>query len=283
MKNLIIKLCMTGLLTISNSTAQNYLLQDIPAATTDIQLRFLHPAADNIRETTSFSGIYDLRLSFPVSDKVILVASLPYLSMEYENTFVTYMGYYAETPETRNGFANPLIGVRLRGERNNGQQTIGTVSISLPTISEDASRSAGIGIQADYHNFHRYLRKTTVLAGNVMSTWYRENGAHFEFEIGPRLMFMNGDEDTETEFLIHYGIGGSVPVSVLELRMELAGLLLLSAQTNEFSDKFNHTLAFGARYARGSFTPGVFYQVYLSDMMSDNVSGVLGVDFVYRF
>ena len=283
MKHFILFSVFSTLLLISNATAQHYLLQDIPAATTDIQLRFMHPSADNYRETTTLSGVYDLKLSIPVSDKVNLIASLPYLRMEYENSLVTYVEYYAYTREKQAGFANIMVGIRLRSERTGGQQTIGTVSISLPTMSEDASSSAGIGIQADYHNFHRYLRKTTVVSGNIMSTWSRENGAHFEFEIGPRLVFINIDEESETEFLLHYGIGGSIPVGVVDLRMEMAGLFFLSADQDEFSDKFNHILAFGARYARGSFTPGVFYQVYLSDIMSDRVNGVLGVDFVYRF
>lgn len=283
MKNIILKLVVCLFMAISSGYTQHYLLQDIPAQTTDVQLRFMHPSADGYRESTSLSGVYDLRLSLPVSESFTLIASLPYLTMEYENSFVTYLDYFAYTPEVRDGFANLMVGVRMQGTRSAGQQTIGTISVSLPTISEETELAANIGIQADYHNFHRYLRKTTVVSANVMSTYYRENGAHYEFELGPRLIFMSGNEDSDTEFLIHYGIGGSIPVGVVELRMEMAGLFFLSSQTDEFSDKFNHTLAFGARYARGSFTPGVFYQVYLSDMMSDYVSGVLGVDLVYRF
>ena len=283
MKKFFLILVFSWLFLTAPSRAQHYLLQDIPTQTTDVQLRFMHPSADNYRETTSFSGVYELRTSIPVSSSTNIVASLPYLSREYENTIVTYYYTGPYTDEVQSGVANLFLGARFYTQPDDGHQTIGTIGVYLPTISENSANASGVGYQADYHNIHKYLRKTTTIYGNIMSHWTIANGAHYELEIGPRIMFMDSGDESDTEFMLHYGLGGSVPVSVLALRMELAGLFFLSSEADEFSDKFNHTLAFGARYDRGPFTPGFFYQIYLSDMMSDTVNGVLGIDFIYRF
>ena len=283
MKNYMMFLVFSMLLFFGNSQAQNYLLQNVPAENIDLQLRFMHPATDTYSETTSLSGVYELILSIPVSDKVNLIASLPYLHMEYEINVLPYYNYSSPAPEVRKGTGNLFFGARMRSEMIEGRQTIGTIGVYLPTCSRDEYSAASIGIRADYHNFHKYLRETTTIFANIMSYWLNDNGAHYELEIGPRILFMNSGDNSETEFLIHYCLGGSVPISVLELRLELAGVFFLSSEAETFSDKFNHTLAFGARYARGPFTPGFFYQVYLSEPISNSVSGVLGIDFVYQF
>jgi hypothetical protein len=47
---------------------------------------------------------------------------------------------------------------------------------------------------------------------------------------------------------------------------------------NDFGDRFEYSINFGASYVSESVSPGIFYKLYLKEDLSDWVDGVLGIN-----
>ena len=61
------------------------------------------------------------------------------------------------------------------------------------------------------------------------------------------------------------------------LGVELEGIVFLSEDIDDFEDRFNHSVAFGAQWTGRNIKPGIYYQIYLKEDFRDYVDGVLGI------
>ena len=59
---------------------------------------------------------------------------------------------------------------------------------------------------------------------------------------------------------------------------ELIGIVIITEEADDFSDRFEHSINFGASYISKNVTPGIFYKLYLSEDLSDRIDGVLGIN-----
>lgn len=263
-KKLVISGIFVFLLTFMVS-AQSFLLENPPTDKTRFEFRYLRPFFEGSSDLSFLSGVYDLSVSIPVSSKLNVVGSLPFVTMDMKGG------------ESESSIGNIYIGLqnRLKSTAEKGM----TVSLGafLPTASEDKYSAPVIGVYTHYYALQKYL--PNLLAFNVNVAYHRRhsNGLMYGLELGPYLMIPTKGEDSEMELYLHYGLSFGFRINDFVLKAEFAGIGIVTEKFDDFGDRFVHAITFGALWNRGSIRPGIFYKLYLKKRMSDLIDGVLGI------
>jgi len=246
-------------------SAQSFLLQDVPADETKLGFRYLRPDFKEGDGLTFLSGVYDFSVSIPVGSKVNIVGSLPFGVIGVEGV------------DTESGIGNIYVGLQHRLNSTAEKGLSASLGIFLPTMPEDKFSVFLIGVYSNYFEFQKFFPNTLTVYGNLAYHRIKSNGWMFNLEIGPNIMIATGDNDADTEVLIHYGLSGGYRVHDVAFKAELAGMAILTEDVDEFGDRFAHMLAFGVQWTRGPVRPGIFYKIYLKEELRDVVSGVIGI------
>ena len=252
---------------LSNSiSAQTFLFQGQPKDKAQFGLRYMRPNFEGDDEMTTLSGIYDFFINIPVSSTLNIVSSLPYST-------------YADDDISESDIGNLYIGLQSRSNFNRNKGLIWSFGAYLPTASEDEYLVYFTSAFTNYHQFQKYIPNFLILDINFARFASQSSGTFWGIEIGPNLWIptKDGDEENETELSIHYGISGGFQLSNLAIFAELVGIVIISEDYDEFSDRFYHTLGFGAQWTTGMVKPGIFYNIYLKEDLRDYVDGVLGI------
>ena len=154
---------------------------------------------------------------------------------------------------------------------NNG--SVGSFGLFLPTADEDIGF---FGILTNYYDIHKYASDLLTIYGNYAYHNLLSQGVRFGLEIGPNLMIPTKGKG-DTELFIHYGLTAGFQGNKFAIFTELVGLVIITEDSDEFSDRFVHSIDLGATYISNSISPGVFYKLYLKENLSDIVKGVLGI------
>ncbi len=153
-----------------------------------------------------------------------------------------------------------------------------TFGLFLPTADE---KSGGYGILADYYNLQKYTVKSTGFYFNFAFLKMYEDGFNLGLELGPNLVIPTGNSHAKTELYAHYGINGGIKVEKLFFNVELTGIAILSEDVNNFDDRFVNLLSLGFQWQDETFTPKLYYQIYLRDQLKQVVDGVLGIGLTF--
>jgi len=254
-------------LLFNSISAQTFLFQSQPKEKAQFGLRYMRPNFEGDDDMTTLSGIYDFYFNIPVKSTLNLVASLPYST------------YSNDDDVSDNDIGNLYIGLQSRSKFSGDKGTILSIGAFLPIASEDEYLVYLTSAFTNYHQLQKYLPNTLILDMNFARFDSHSGGAFWGIEIGPNLWIptKDDDEDNETELTVHYGISGGFQLSNLAIFAELVGLVILTEDYDEFSDRFYHTLGFGAQWTTGMVKPGIFYNIYLKEDLSDYIDGVLGI------
>jgi hypothetical protein len=266
MKNFSLKLVLASILiiTISNFVpAQTFLFQDIPKEKTQLGLRFMRPMFDGDPDLSSLSGIYDFTLNIPINENWSIAGSLPYITATFGER------------NADNGIGNIYIGMQNIRNIDDQQSTIVSFGFYLPTADEDIGL---FGIRTHFYEFHKYAPDVLTIYGNFAYFNIFPQGARLGLEIGPNLWIPTQGDAGDTELLLHYGLTAGFQGNNFALLTELVGVVIITDDTDEFSDRFSHSINFGANYVSKSVTPGIFYKLYLKEDLSDFVDGVFGIN-----
>ena len=270
MKNLFIKtssaLIIVGVL-YQFSSAQQFLFQTQPKDKSQFGIRFLKPNFEDDLDFTTFSGTYDLYANIPLGKNFNLMFSLPYST-------------YADDEESESEVGDIYLGLQSRKISGRNTNSTYSLGIFLPTASEDDFTANFISMLANYYQVERYLPNTLTIYGNYAHQIKQASGALFSFEIGPTLLFptdQDEGEDRETELMMHYGLSAGFQFGKLAILGELVGLAFITEDVDDFSDRFIHTLTFGAQGTGRVINPGLFYSIYLKDEFREFVDGILGI------
>ncbi len=255
--------------------SQNYLfgqglkIKSPAPETVGIDLTFLSPSFENASELSMFSGIYQLDLSIPFNEKLNILAGMPFST------------WAANAGETESSIGNLFIGAQTRSTDSTGMRPSAIFGVFLPTAPEEENISAVFAWLTDYYNQHRYLPNIITIVAS--GTWLDavEKSGFWGFEFGTRIFIPTKSDNDDLEIVLNYGATGGGDLDPVILSVELVGQFLLSSESDSFSDKFYHTLSFGAGWTRGPFKPTLFYSLYLEEFFTSYVKGVLGVRMRY--
>ncbi len=248
---------------ISNQLlAQTFLFQDIPKENTQLGLRFMQPSFEGDSELSTLSGIYDLTFNIPINANWNIAGSLPYITSTFGEN------------DPENGMGNIYIGMQSILKNDGQKKSIASFGLFLPTADEDIQL---FGLFTHLIEFHKYTADVLTIYGNFAFFNTFPHGVRLGLEIGPNLMLSTKD-DRDTEFLLHYGLTAGYQSTNFALITEMVGILIITEDENEFSDRFQYSLNFGGSYVSERISPGIFYKIYLKDDFSDIVDGVLGIN-----
>jgi hypothetical protein len=246
-------------------SAQSFLLKDLPVDKTTLGFRFLHPSFKDVEGLSFFSGVYDFSVRIPMGSKLNIVGSLP---------FATASG---DDIESESGLGNIYVG--LQGRLGSTAEKGFNLSIGafLPTASEDKPSAAVIGITTNYLQLTKFLPNVLTITGNMAYHRIHSNGWMFGLELGPEIWIPTKGEEGEEEVYIHYGLSAGYRINAFDIKVEWAGIGIITEDVEDFGDRFINMLAFGVVWNRSAFRPGIFYKIYLKKDLRELVRGVIGI------
>ncbi len=219
---------------------------------------------------STFSGVYQLFWNVPVSSGLNIIGNIPYITTSYHIDFV----YFGDYEFSENGFGNIFLGLQTNGKPEDSKRSIYSFGLYLPTASD---RAAINGYLADYYYFTKYLRNTLGIYFNYAFHKIEEEGFNYGFEIGPDLIIPIGDNNSDVELMVHYGILGSFVINKFILNMEFLGIATLTSDVNDFGDRFVNMINIGVQWKESLVTPVIYFKIYLRDDINRSIDGVLGI------
>ena len=223
----------------------------------------MRPSFENVSDLSIFSGIYDFSINVPVSENWNLTASFPYLTASTGDS------------EGDEGTGNVFVGIQHLHKSDDKKSAVTSFGIYLPTADRETMI---FGLLTHFEEYKKYTSDVITLYGNFAYFNIGAPGARFGLEIGPDILIPRENSSSGTEFLIHYGLTAGFHGDRFALITELVGLAIITQDVTDFSDRFEHSINFGASYLGKNFSPGVFYKIYLKEDMRDLVNGVLGIN-----
>jgi hypothetical protein len=247
-------------------SAQSFLLQEPATDKPRISFRFSHLFFE--RGHLSFpSGVYDLSVSVPVNRKLSFICAAPF-------SVVTDTNW----DESENSFGNISVGLQYRLKSKQGEVTGITGGVIIPTASSDKEGSLLIGMFTNMLEFPKFSPRVLTIYGNFAHHFIKPTGWIFDVEIGPRILIPTEDDEfNDTQVFINYGLAGGYRLKKIDLKAELAGMVIVTGHAVDIGDRFYHIAALGAQWNQGRIRPGVYYALYLKKEMSDFISGVIGI------
>lgn len=251
--------------------SQSFILQDPPSSNPKMTFKYFRPHFKGLDNPLSvLSGLYDFNVSIPVNDRINIIGSVPFAAIGGED-FV----------ESESTLANISAGIQYRFGYTDQRATAVTLSITAPTASENKIIPLLLGMMSDYYEVPKFFPNVLTINGNLSHHIFRTNGFLLNMEIGPYLMIPTKSDNNstleDTELFVHYGVSVGYRLNPITLNVELAGLGIITEDMDNFEDRFDHMLAFGVQWNRGSVRPGLYYQLFLDKDMNDTVNGVLGL------
>ena len=222
----------------------------------------MRPVFKRDADLSTLSGVYDFSLNIPLSETLNIVGSVPYVTFAFGDN------------DAESGVGNIYIGLQTRSGIKNKKGSVGSFGLFLPTADEEVGF---FGFVTDFYDGHKYASDLLTIYGNFAYYNLSSQGARFGLEIGPNLMIPTKGEGRDTELFMHYGLTAGFQRKTFVLFTELVGLVIISEDVDEFSDRFVHSIVLGGTYIRNVISPGVFYKLYLKEDFSDIIEGVLGI------
>jgi hypothetical protein len=247
-------------------SAQTNLFEKIPGETAQFNLRFMRPSFSQDADLSALSGIYDLMVNVPIDDGWSGAASLPYIASSFGEG------------GSQNGIANIYLGVQHLLKMENRQTSVFSLGFYLPTAADDAQF---MGIVTHVEKMYKYTPDELTFSGNYGYFKSFQSGIRLGLEVGPDISFPWESTAGDIELYLHYGAAAAYMGRHIMLNAEVQGIVIVTEEADELSDRFVHSVNFGTGYIGDSFTAGIFYKIYLKEQFSDIVDGVLGINLDY--
>lgn len=244
-------------------------MQNIPDNKIHFDLSYCKPFYPNDNYRSLYSNVYQFSVYFPVSSKLNLIGNIPFINAGYHYDYGFYKNSYSET-----GIGNIFIGVQSNIKATDLEKSIISFGLFLPTADENIST---YGLLAEYYNLQKYTPNSIGLYINYAYHKLNDEGIIYGFEAGPNILISSERRNgSGSEFLLHYGANGGYKINKLLLNVEFTGVVFISEDFVNFSDRFTNAAGFGVQWFEKIVTPRVFYKVYLDKRVREYVRGVLG-------
>lgn len=223
-------------------------------------------------EPSTFTTAWYLTMDLPVWGKLNLIGQVPFAFGKLEGGSV---------PTEDETIGNPAIGLRFKHEQLDIE-----VSLRLP-LAKEGSFAGFIGSIADFDRQEAFVPNLVPLNGMIRSRidiskfYVRPYGGvtlnvvteteTTDFDLANEIYNKLRANDFEMHIL--YGAEGWWAPGKFNLGAAFNGRVWATSGGN-FEESAIHQMAFRARYAFGTFIPGVMFRVPFDDLILDNVIGV---------
>ncbi|NLT51472.1 MAG: hypothetical protein GXX85_11195 [Ignavibacteria bacterium] len=266
---------------ISTAYSQTFNLSTQPTDKVQLGLRYLHSYFSDDISYADYSGcgVYSLGINFPVGEKSNLVIDFNMVHFSVDVKPIEYDYYIQEGGSySQNALTNIYVGYQFAKSRLVENAVNFEIGVFLPTAAEnDFGALYCGGFYADYYRIAKYIPNTLSINMNL-SKWNKVS-ENFEwgFEVGPTIMFYTKGEGRSSDAFLHYGISPKLIVNNFMVFPEFTGVLILSGQGVDFSDRFMNTIGLGAGYKFGKITPKLFYNIDFNEYKRQMTDGTLGI------
>jgi hypothetical protein len=251
-------------LMVGSIQAQTFQFETLPKDRPQIGCRYLHPFFDSPHiDLTAFSGIYELYTNIPLSPRINIVGSIPFMTMDYETSWYKY---------DEEGIGNIHIAMQYHPAAAENRSSNVAFGVFIPTASDKWDLSL-LSMFTDNYGFPKYFSDMLTFHGNVVRHSMNPRGTLLGTEMGAYFVIPT-EGSGDPELFMRYGLTAGFHHLDFAIFAELLGLAIVSEGDMDFGDRFDHEVTFGINWRRG---PGVFYKIYLDEENRDVVSGVLGV------
>jgi hypothetical protein len=249
--------------------AQTLNLQGIPSNKIQFGLNYNRPFYKDNYGVSSSINIFQLSFNMPISNNFNIMGGIPYIINYYNiNTL-----YYNDQIESR-GYGNIYFGAQTNTSTEENTKSIVSFRIYLPTADENASFT---GLYGNYYDLQKYLPNALGFYFNYAYHRITNKGFIYGLETGPNLIIPTKSDGSNSEFLVHYGVNGGYQINDLLISAEFLGLMMVSENFQNFSDRFINMIDLGMQWKGHMVVPKIFYQIILKKELNDVVSGILGV------
>jgi len=266
----------------SASFAQSFLIKDVPHDNLSVDLRFLHPFYKSPVGLNALSGTYDLNISVPVGGKWNINMAVPVVVYKYKLDYPIY-DYYYSSKYSKTALGNIYVGLQTRDSTSSNKARYFSFGVFLPTVDKNNAGSANyFGLLTNYYDLQKYLPETVALYSNLAFRWYLENGIRFGLDIGPQYLINISDRGSGgNSFFMHYGLSAGIKIDDFIFKSELTGIMILTGDAENFSDRFINFLSLGLSYTNFIVKPSIFYQFNFHELYTNVSSGSLGIKLSY--
>jgi len=271
MKNIKFKALLFSIIILSSPefiSAQTFNLQNIPSEKTQFGLRFDKAFYSDEYNYSTLSGVYELNLDIPLSRKLNLIASVPYIHTSFQADYFVESGGYEE-----GGLGNIFIGLQTKPESPEDSRSTISFGVFLPTADKEAAFS---GFFVNYYYLQKYLPNSLGFYFNYAYHKMPKKGFHYGVEGGPNIKIPT-KKGLNTELFLHYGGSAGYQIDNFLVNAELLWVFIASGEAAEFSDRFVHLIDFGFQLNGDVISPKIFYEIYLKDGINDYIDGILGI------
>ena len=234
-------------------------------------IEYLRPGMKGDLDIRFLSGIYVMSLRTRVSDRMHLVAELPFVHLSYSDEF------FGDQSSTDIG--NPYLAVAM-GSPDSG--TMVEVGAHLPLADENAEGLI-FGAFADIDRLEMYAPSSAAIGARVDYTDPLTKGFGLRLRIGPSLTFPTGDFGDENDFHLLYGLAGVFGSAQTSVSVGLTGRWNVSGEGGSFGENSVNQgtvrVSHGFRAAR----VGAQLRIPLDDDLDDIVEHVLGLSVTLPF
>lgn len=264
----LITMMMVFMMGSSSLTAQSIWLSDNDGK--GISLEGSKPSLD--MDGYSFStGAFFLGFRFPIG-KSLLIAELPYVHAAYH-----YESPYFSWKESESGIGNPYIGLRTK---ISDSSTFAEVGFRLPVASEDKWLANMIGIYSNLDRQEAFVPNQLPITAMLNYRKKSDSGLIFRLRGGP-LLWINTDKsdyDDPVELLMKYSAQIGYESGPVRLLSGFVGRMIVTEGDLDLSERTIHQLGLSASVGFGNVRPGVVILLPLNEVISDDMSYVLGVN-----
>ncbi len=254
---------------IKLSPAQTFDMHDIPSDRTTIGIGFDKPYFSEEITSSVSSGVYHLRGNIPINPTLNLFLDIPYIVASYEQTFFVWKIKY-----DNNGLGNIGAAFQIKPETIEPKMSIYTIGLVLPTSEKNA---APFGAFTSMYFLQQYLSNSMGFYFNYAYHNNNPEGIAYGLELGPNFIIPTKGTNSELELFAHYGIRGGYHLQDLFFNVEFLGIILVTTDVQDFSDRFSHSLTFGTQWKLPTLTPEIYYRVFVEEEERKTVHGILGL------
>ncbi len=227
-------------------------------------IEILKPNFDGEDNTTFATSAIFLSGRIPVSDRLLLVAELPFAHFGIENF-----------DESDTEFGNPYLGLEIRKPNSHLFAELGF----RPPLAPENNAAPLAGTAADFDRFEAFVPDIFTVTGK--GNFHRKNASNLVVRLrgGPTLWIDAGDALDETEFFLDYSGQVGYEGKQFSLMGGLTGRLRLwvSEADLDIGERTFHQFGAAASVALGMVRPGIHFRIPLDDGLTDAIDFVFGL------
>ena len=237
-----------------------------------IALEILKPNFEGEDNTTFTTSALFLSLRFPVAEKVVLVAELPFAHGGFDSDF--------GDSESESTIGNPYLGLEIRGRNS---PVFAEIGFRAPLASEDNFGSI-VGLFSDIDRLEAFL--ADFLPINGMINYRHKDASGFAFRLrGGATFFINTDKqefEDASESYIGYSAQLGYESDQVSVGGGFTGRALLTEEDLDYGERSFHQLGFVASIGLGEVRPGAYIRLPLDDDLKETLDFVFGLNLGIR-